>query len=625
MILAALEKAKRSRLAPWYTGLGSLLFLVLLFTVPYHVPSRPVVSLSYVFGYNNRAGEFIVAAWLGLLALFGPPLRRGDVAGKPLRRSTLVKALVITGAVSSVLYLATRQLNGIGESVYFNDRLRLVLEGQLPYRDFEYAYGVGLLYVPAALVWVLHLPPGDAYGLCWIGSSLTAVWLMYRTLRAIDVLPGSQRAIFLLFWAYALTALFSQGLNYSLLRFVLPCWCAIVIHRQLVSREGSARRALLLPLPLYALLLIVSPELGVAFAVGISIYLIRFGRLRETARIVAFLATLLGIAAVSWLALRVGAFSTLVAFSAGGYNFPLMPAPHLLLLFLLAALCALYTGEELRSDRSSALLALIAGSACSLAGALGRADQVHALMNPLGVTLSGFLLLSGYVWLRRIVLAVAWFLMFVLQIPTMVYEVPAIIAKSALPAFFAHEYASNRSERMTRADQFILEQMNRQLGPEAAKEKFQERRVFARYLQARTPLDVPRIFGMPPGTIFYAPFGFSPDRFGIYHSPSVEEGYFLGTVNITTPAEANRKTHEITLASARPLLLPPDFEQNCGPSGVGANGYLSNLLRYPYRAPVRHPENLLHSLCEEIHTNFRQIGPSIPENFGYLLWTPDAP
>ena len=593
--------------------------------MPYHVPSTPVVSYSYVFGYNNRVGQVIVAGWLVLLALFGPPLRRGDAKGKPLTRSTLIKALAITGAFVLLLYLSTRELNGISESVYFNDRLRLLLEGHKPYRDFELAYGAGLIYLPAILVWVFHLPPGDAYGVVWIAAALIGVWLLYLTLRSVEDFPGSQRMVFLLFVAYGLTELASVGINYTLLRFVLPCWFGSVIHRLLFSgREIDARWALLLPLPCYVLQLLVSPELAVAFAIGILVYLLRFGQLRTGMHAVLFAAAVAGMGAVSWLALRLGVFGTLLAFRAGGYNFPLMPAPHLLLLFLLAAIAALYAGQQVRYRRPGVLVALIAVSAVSLAAALGRADQVHALMNPLGIVLAGFLLVSAYAWLWRAVLAVAWMLMFVLLLPMLLHDLPLDVAKTALPTFFAHEYRKNGSEQMTAADRYILGRISNAVGPAAGNEKFEERRFYATFLAARKPLDVPRIFGLPPGTMIYAPFRFLPDRSGVYHSRFVQEGYFAGVVNVTTPAEVTRKTDELLQKPRRPVLLPPDFEQNCGDADAGSVFYLRALFRYPYRARVVHPQNVLAPFCEALHANFHEVAPSIPKHFGYLLWMPDA-
>lgn len=627
MISSVLDRAKRSQGTPWITALGSLFFCGLLFTVPYHVPMRPTVSESYAFGYSNRAGEVLIALWLVLLALFGPHLRRMDADGKPLTGSTLTKALAISAAIALVLYLCTRQLNGYGESVYFNDRLRLVLEGHLPYRDFEYAYGAGLLYVPALLVWLLHLPPGDAYGMVWIAASLAGVWLLYLTLRAVAEQPGAQRPIFLLFWAYSLSALCCLGLNYTLFRFVLPCWLATVLHKRLFATQdaGSATAALLILVPSYLLLLLVSPELAIAFAFGMLIYVARYGRLTRRPNALAFGSAVAAVAVISWLALRLGVFNTVRAFAAGGYNFPLMPGPHVLLLLLLMAVCALYAGQELRRSRPGVLLALIAGSALGLAGALGRADEVHALMNPLGLVLAGFFLLSGYVWLRRAVLAVAWLLMFVLLLPVIFRDTPLGIAKAALPAIFAHEYRHNGSEQMTALDQRILARMTQSLGAADAEQKFAERRAYARSLvsDGRSGMDVPAIFGQPPGTIFYAPFGFLPDRSGIYHSRYVQEGYFLGLVNVTTPAEVARKTSELTERPERPLLLPPDFEQACGRAGPGSTALLRALFRYPYRRPIVHPISVLEPFCEALHTNFHQVGSSISEHFGYLLWMPD--
>ncbi len=440
-------------------------------------------------------------------------------------------------------------------------------------------------------------------------------------------LRGSQRAVFLLFWASSLTQVCCVGVNYSILRFVLPCWLATVIERRLRSEQDTdGVSALLLPVAGYVLLLLVSPELAVAFAVGISAYLLVFGRLVTRRRVLAYAAGVFGVCALSWAAWSLGVFKSLAAFGAGGYNFPLMPAPHLLLLFLLAGLCALYVGQQVRARQGSVLGALIAVSAISLAAGLGRADQGHALMNPLGLVLSGFLLLSGYPWLRRVVFTVAWLLMFVLALPLFYRDMPMAIAKADLPLFFAHEYATNGSDQMTPRDQAILARMTRTLGPEDARLKFGERRFYAHFLADRShrPMDVPAIFGQPPGTVFYAPFGFSPDRSGTVYSPSVQEGYFAGTMNLTTPGQVDRKLRELLAEPRRPLLLPPEFEAGCADYGIGSTFLLRGLFRYPYDRPIVHPETLLKPFCDALHANFHPVGASIPEHFGYLLWMPNA-
>lgn len=150
--------------------MGSIVFLLALSWLPYKVPVARVYSESYVVGYNNRAGALIIALGAVLLAMFGPALLLQFSPGKPLASSTLKKALAVSAALSGALYLLTRKLDGVIESIYLIDRIKLLVEGKVPYKDFEYAYGALFLYGPAWISRELHIPVGDAYGTVWILS-----------------------------------------------------------------------------------------------------------------------------------------------------------------------------------------------------------------------------------------------------------------------------------------------------------------------------------------------------------------------------------------------------------------------------------------------------------------------
>lgn len=252
--------------------LGSIAFLVAICTLPYKVPVARVYSVSYVFGYNNRIAVLLTAVGVILLALFGPELPLRFTPGKALTASTVRKALVIAGGLTALLHLLTRRLDGVLESIYLIDRVKLLKEGRIPYKQFEYAYGASFLYGPACIARWFHLSLGDGYGIFWVALVLLGTYLLYRCIVWVDLRNGAQRSIFLLFWAFSVLNLFTFGITYSLFRYVLPCFLALVLYRKLAGTERSQIAALLLPAPMYALLVLVSPELAVAFAVGMSAF-----------------------------------------------------------------------------------------------------------------------------------------------------------------------------------------------------------------------------------------------------------------------------------------------------------------------------------------------------------------
>ena len=618
------DAAWRQSPLTWIGALvGSLLFFWALLRWPYHFAMPELISGSYTFGYNNRVGQLIVAAWLVCLAVFGPALRLRDATAKPLTRSTRRKALLLTGFVAFGLYLGTREVNGVNEAIYFLDRLHLTLAGRLPYRDQEFIYGAGMLYLPALLTWSLHLPPPDAYGLVFVSSALLGVFLLYGTLSAVTEFPGTQRAVFLLSTAGGLLNLASFGLNYSALRFILPCYLATRVHGALFS-ERRARLGFLLPVPFYALVLLWSPELAVAFAMGMVGYLAVFGLRFRPGHAGVLAVTVVGLALVTGLAARAHVFAGMAGFSQGGYNFPIVLSPFLLIFLVTAGLCALYLGGALRHGDRGVLPILIAGSALSMAAALGRCDQGHVLTDPMGVLLAGFFLLGGYLSLRRALFALAWVITFLLPLPGAVKGTVELMAKAALPAFFGYEARhGGGSQTPTDADAWILTKMTNVLGSrERAQEKIDDFRAFG---TTTGPLNVAKVFGLKPGTAVYAPFGFAPGHQGTSHPHGLDEGYFFALVNVVTPGEVDRKIGEIEQSPRRPMVMLPNFREQCGTTGEDTRALMGALTSHRYNAPVLHPLSLAVRVRGAIESEFHPAGPPTGSQFGYQLWLPDHP
>ena len=301
----------------------------------------------------------------------------------------------------------------------------------------------------------------------WITLVLLGTWLLYQTILWVDVPDGAKQSIFLLFWTFSVLNLFTFGVTYSLFRYTLPCFFGLVLYRRLAP-PASQPLTLLLPAPMYGMLLLISPELGIAFAVGTTAYLLCFGHLRRGVNLLAFAANLVVMGAISAAAARTGTFYTLQAFSTGGFNLPVTPAPHVLLLFLLTGLAACYVGQRLRLGRPDALVMLVAVSACSLAAALGRCDPLHTLLNPLGVMIAGSFLLTALPLLRRVFWPAMWVVYGLLFAVTIVSQSGMQMEKAALPAL----WSLTPARYQPRLDQWVLASMTRSLGPALAKTKF---------------------------------------------------------------------------------------------------------------------------------------------------------
>jgi hypothetical protein len=563
----------------WTVVLVTTFFIVGLFWLPYHVPVAPSVSDSYLFGYNNHVAELVIAIGAVLLGWLGPklPLLQSSTA-RPLGRPTLYKAMAVTLAIGGGLFLLTRKLDGFEESIYLIDRFKLVLEGRVPYRDFEYAYGAAFLYGPAWMSRWFHLPVGDAYGIFWLLVSLAGTWMLYKTIEWIDEPGVNKRGLFLFWWMLTLPDLLCTGVNYSLFRYVLPCFFALLAYRKMRSggQPHTQAFALLLPVLLFLLEMLVSPELALAFAVGLTCYVAWFGHLKTGKNWLRYTLMLCGFGALCWGAEKTGILGTVHAFSSGGMNFPLMPAAHVLLVLFCIGLAACYAGERLRKGEPTSLGILIAISALSLAAGLGRCDAGHALMNPMGVTLAASVIACGIPRLWRYFQPAMLVVFLLLPLPINLLITATFLRRAAQPT-----------------------------------------------AQVLGPIDVPGAFGMPPETVFEAPFGFAPLGSGIYHSTALDEGYYLEDINMVTTAGIARKISELSSHRERPLLLLPSKENSCSvPTQIRLTS-LHILFLYPYEARAVHPVSLMEPLCSYIRQNYHLQGPGLNSHFGYSLWAPN--
>jgi hypothetical protein len=189
-----------------------------------------------------------------------------------------------------------------------------------------------------------------------------------------------------------------MGLNGVVLRYACPFATVLLGHRL-----WTAWRTALSPLRSAALLLVVavlavanvvlSPEIAVAFALGWLAYAVLWAREDRRLAVVSVLA-LAGTAAASWLALPPEYYRSLLRFSQGANNLPLLPAAHLVLYVVtLAFVVPPLLAAGVRGERSDAALlgAFGALSVVLMPGALGRCDPPHVLFFGLVVSLLAML------------------------------------------------------------------------------------------------------------------------------------------------------------------------------------------------------------------------------------------
>jgi hypothetical protein len=570
--------------------------LLVIATVPYFVPMQPVVSDSYIFGYNNRAGAVLFLLFAAVGAYWARPRKppTADALPKPMPRYLMWGGIGIVLTMCFGMYELVGRLDGFAEGTYFIQRLHLLAAGRVPYREFEFAYGVALLYGPWWIARLLHIGLTSAYFLFWTLCVGFGVFAMFESIRIAGDERQDRSGLFvLLFWLTSFGIL-TTGPNYMALRFVLPIYFAVLIycarHRETVRWRSSA-----LTVVATCALLLLSPEMAVAFAVGSVIY---FGinSLPVNKREVVCLGALVCALVVVFVgANALGVLATMRAFSAGGNNFPIYVAPSIAIFFAAALYGFRYFVQGIqRSSREDVFLYWIAIAAVLIPAALGRCDLGHILMYELGTFLSVALLLSSSgrarLWIR--IGGAAYILLII--VPTLRVEYVPLTATAAAHADsgFLHRYA-------------VLA-----LGEDRVK-------------MIRQDTITPN-FGGSDET-FLAPFSYLPNGSGAYDSPRIEYGYYYGLTNVLTPAQIQIKLNELRSHPQTTLLLPRMWVSYCVRTQDNSRALLSGLFGLPYIKEPEHEMDLYMPLCDYMLANYHNVKPPPDWNLGeYDLWAPGA-
>ncbi len=517
---------------PW---LAALLHTTpaLIFVVPFYIPVSPAFSDSYLFGFNNRAALVLtlilfavvgVLSWLGRLrlSLIEP---ESDAPGYPdvrqPRHLDLAVVLLLATGFSAVYFLLIRGSNGVGEGVYFLDRLGLLAQGLHPYRDFEFAYGPLQIFGPWLLSSLFHLSLTVAYALFWLFSTCLGLLALWFAVLWIDLPAQGKSAAFALFALVLGVEILSSGLNYNPLRYAAPIACLVAVHR--LSRRANAPlqtfdwQTILASALAATLLLCLSPEMGVTFCVAVVLYLPICRRI--CGRPWTWFALWLALAFIVLLlaAARIGVFETMKGFSAGGFSLPVLPGPHILIFLAAFAIVLVYLMNPRHRARlmsSTALLAFY--SLGMLPAAFGRCDWAHVSGYELGILLPALLLLTPNAITRQLsrsALLLVFSLFFVQSVTTIV----SVIAKVQLYPAFAHgEPTSGFGKQLV---QLTERSMGRSYTQADAAHKLARIRAVARLSSTD-----PHVLFPTASPILYAPFGYSPQRLASVQSSALAEG-----------------------------------------------------------------------------------------------------
>lgn len=244
--------------------------LAAIFYLPSLIPMQPTASDSYLFGYNNRVGIALMllllclgVVWTGGLNLrFREKTEISQVA--PLR--TLLGALLAVLCGCFAMYMFAGRFGGFAESSYEIDRAWLLQQGRLPYVDFEWPFGVALLYGPLLTSRFFAVGIITAYYIFWTINCLLGTALLFAVINLIDYPSRSRKAIFFLLFGGWFLNIISMGTHYTLVRYICPLFFVLILEKAFNGSSIKSRiYAALMAVAFTIVLFSISPETAIAF------------------------------------------------------------------------------------------------------------------------------------------------------------------------------------------------------------------------------------------------------------------------------------------------------------------------------------------------------------------------
>jgi hypothetical protein len=594
----------------WAVVLAALAYYA-LFRLPFRFPPRQrLLSPSYAFGFNNSVAILAMAGLLGVVALLYLLRRRQACEPRiefplrctvPGRRSSMV-ALALMGLLyagltfAMYLYDIRSEPGLMWETRHLLHRTWLMdVYGLRPYTEVAAEYGPILTYAPLYMYWLLK-PFGAshelAYFACHLLLNLAGLWCAYYVLSRV-IMPARARLV-----AFSILALAGFGLwmgvNGTLVRYLFPFASLLLGHRVVIWALSGRGRTVCWAGAAVAILMLLfgnillSSDAGVAFALawlGYALLMVRYDIRVLTVSVIS-LATA---ALLCWLFLPAAYYGTLLWFSEGAANLPLLPAAHLLLYILtmfvvVPPLLAVSVREPATGDMPGAALCGAMGVLCVVMapGALGRCDPPHVLFFGMGASMLLMIRLANISRRLFAAYAIAYAGVFIvlMQVVNLV-----VFYGISPPTLLSRHAVTNVGQKLRSAsgtehpDMATLSALDR----------------------------YPRL-GLP-----FASFGDPAVERYVLSRHQLQPEYYVSVVGVYNAAALERKLREV--GKAEYLLVPRRFESRPGSSRDPCAGFLKRLREwflYPANLPCRadplDPMTVLRSFISDHYVPDKQVG-----------------
>ena len=383
-----------------------------IFQLPFIISlSTPVLSESYKYGFNNKVSIiftillFFIICFLKKKGLFFSSVDKIELDKFDIYSSTDAsnKVAVFHFYIVCLLYLIFIILyyfftdGNFGEAEYFAKRIDRIILGGVPYVDFEYAYGVIFIYLPAWIYSAFNLfDLRTSYYIVYTLMSFCSIYILLRVVQVASISKLSKTLIFYLisFAAYSM----SMGLNYVILRFITPFGSILFLdhfvkNKSLISTLRGNVEIFFITILLVFFNLLISSEGGLVFGIACVIYFFLF--LQFDGLKYAYLTALYCILLIfSFLILPKNYFLVVFSFSEGGNNFPVLPSIFMIL-YLFTILFPLSDFIILGYRRKDPLqITFILICIGMMPAALGRCDPAHILFFGIGAFITSLIFFS---------------------------------------------------------------------------------------------------------------------------------------------------------------------------------------------------------------------------------------
>ena len=521
----------------------------------------------------------------------------------------IMVCLGIDAVLCGIIYWLANGLGGLYDGVYYLDRIHLIARGEVPFRDFEFLYGSAPLYGSLAIGRLLHTSPDNGYYLIWGCGTILGIFLLWLSIRWLELPSGG--TVFLLYYALLSMFISLATLNYFSLRYTLPLFAVTGLCRlDRNARWLTRAEVILFALAMTAVLLGFSPEEGLVYAIAVCLYLPVRRYYAQRSFALDMLVLITALAGLCTIVAHAGTFATMSSFAAGAYYLPVYPGPNILFAFaaVLGMVFYMATRTTARCVQSNVAFAVLYGLGM-LPGALGRCDNAHIAGYLLAVLVCAMLL--SWLWLPMWRVATISFAMFFLLLPfvTSMWWSPPVLSKALLSHLY--QGGAPRGRIGVAVDHLAWQVAVTAFGRPRGTAKM----AALRYSYSATSWDLRKVFpGASP--VVAVPFEYLPNKLSNYQAPWIDEGYFMGTLNILTSSDVERKIDELRTHPGEDLVY---FDNSCGHPNPGIRVFIGELLLLPWVPQQKHQMTTLDPYCNYIHQHYEFVYLPSPATFGYGL------